>query len=183
MDAARRTRVSPSKLLMPLAFATILGGMATLLTTANILVSTALRDSHLNAFRLTDFAPVGVPMAIVGTVYMVLVGRKLLPASRPQEQLGLVRHLRAELAELYALQERLSEVRVLADSPLAAETIAQSGIGAKYGLSVVAICRNTHVMLAPLSSQVIRANDLLIVAGRMERVLQLATEQKPANRI
>ena len=108
---------------------------------------------------------------------MVLVGRKLLPESRPQEQLGLARHLRAELAELYALQERLSEVRVLADSPLAAQTIAQSGIGAKYGLSVVAICRNTHVLLAPLASQVMRANDLLIVAGRMERVLQLATEQ------
>jgi di/tricarboxylate transporter len=177
MDAARHTRISPSKLLMPLAFATILGGMATLLTTANILVSTALRDSHLNAFRLTDFAPVGVPMAIVGTVYIVLVGRKLLPASRPQEQLGLARHLRAELAELYALQERLSEVRVLADSPLAAQTIAQSGIGAKYGLSVVAICRNTHVTLAPQPSEVLRANDLLIVAGRMERVLQLAAEQ------
>jgi len=105
MDAARRTRISPSKLLIPLAFATILSGMATLLTTANILVSTALRDSHLNAFRLTDFAPVGVPMAIVGTVYMILVGRRLLPVSRPQEQLGLARHLRAELAELYALQE------------------------------------------------------------------------------
>jgi len=174
MDAARRTRVNPSKLLMPLAFATILGGMATLLTTSNILVSTALRDRELNAFRLTDFAPVGLPIVIAGIAYMVLVGRKLLPERHPREQLGLVRHLRAELTELYALQERLSEVRVLADSPLVDKRIGESEIGEKLGLSIMAICRNTHVMLAPKPDEVLHPDDLLIVAGRMERVLKLA---------
>jgi len=174
MDAARRTRVNPSKLLMPLAFATILGGMATLLTTSNILVSTVLRDRGLNAFRLTDFAPVGLPIVIAGIAYMVLVGRKLLPERHPREQLGLVRHLRAELTELYALQERLSEVRVLADSPLVDRRIGESEIGEKLGLSIMAICRNTHVMLAPKPDEVLRPDDLLIVAGRMERVLKLA---------
>jgi di/tricarboxylate transporter len=159
---------------MPLAFATILGGMATLLTTSNILVSTALRDRGWNAFRLTDFAPVGLPIVIAGIAYMVLVGRKLLPERHPREQLGLVRHLRAELTELYALQERLSEVRVLADSPLAGQRIDESGIGEKLGISIMAICRNTHVMLAPKPDQVLHPDDLLIVAGRMERVLKLA---------
>jgi di/tricarboxylate transporter len=174
MDAARRTRISPSRLLMPLAFATILGGMATLLTTANILVSTALRDQGLAAFSLLDFAPVGLPIVVAGIAYIVLVGRKLLPERHPREQLGLVRHLRAELAELYALQERLSEVRVLAASPLVGNRISKSGIGEKLGLSIVAICRNTHVMLSPKPDQVLQADDLLIVAGRMERVLRLA---------
>ena len=178
MDASRRTRISPSRLLMPLAFATILGGMATLLTTANILVSTALRDRGLNAFGLLAFAPVGVPIIVVGTMYLVFVGRKLLPQRHPHEQLGLVRHLRAELTELYALQERLSEVRVPADAALVGKSIAESGIGTKYGLSVMAICRNTHVTLAPQPGEVMRAGDLLVVAGRMERVLQLAEEQK-----
>jgi di/tricarboxylate transporter len=180
MDAARRSplRVSPSRLLMPLAFATILGGMATLLTTANILVSTALRDSGLNAFRLLDFAPVGVPIVIVGTAYIVFVGRKLLPERHPRDQLGLVRHLRAELTELYALQERLSEVRVPADSLLVGKSIAESDMGDKYGLSLMAIVRNTHVTLAPQPSDVMHAGDLLVVAGRMERVLKLAEEQK-----
>jgi len=174
MDAARRARISPSKLLMPLAFATILGGMATLLTTANILVSTALRDSGLNAFRLLDFAPVGVPIVVAGTLYIVLAGRRLLPERHPLEQLGLVRHLRAELTELYSLQERLSEVRVHADSPLVGKCIGESGIGEKLGLSIMAIIRNTHVLLAPKPDQGLHANDLLVVAGRMERVLQLA---------
>lgn len=174
MDAARRTRVNPSKLLMPLAFATILGGMATLLTTSNILVGAALRDRGLAAFQLLDFAPVGLPIVLVGTAYMALVGRKLLPERHPREQLGLARHLRAELADLYALQERLSEARVQGDSSLAGKRISESAIGEKLGLSIVAIVRNTHVILAPKPDQALNAGDLLIVAGRMERVLKLA---------
>jgi di/tricarboxylate transporter len=79
MDAARRTRINPSRLLMPLAFATLLGGMATLLTTSNILVSSALLDRGLAAFSLLDFAPVGLPIIAIGTAYLLLIGRKLLP--------------------------------------------------------------------------------------------------------
>ena len=177
-DAARRTRTSTSKLLMPLAFATILGGMATLLTTSNILVSTTLRDRGLNAFRLLDFAPVGIPIVVVGILYIALFGRKLLPERHPHEPLGLVRQLRAELTELYSLPERLSEVRLRDDSPLVGMSIAESGIGNKYGLSIVAVVRNTHVTLAPPPVHVLRANDLLVVAGRMERMLQLVQEQQ-----
>lgn len=59
MDVARRTRVSPSKLLMPLAFGVVLGGMATLLTTSNIIVSIALRDQGLAPYHLFDFLTSG----------------------------------------------------------------------------------------------------------------------------
>ncbi|MEK7326560.1 MAG: SLC13 family permease, partial [Chloroflexota bacterium] len=62
----RQTDVKPSKLLMPLSFATMLGGMATLLTTSNILVSNALREADLKGFSLFDFVPVGAPIVIVG---------------------------------------------------------------------------------------------------------------------
>jgi di/tricarboxylate transporter len=106
-----------------------------------------------------------------------LFGRKLLPERHPHEQLGLVRQLRAELTELYALQERLSEVRVADDSPLAGQSIAAGDIGCKYGLSIMAVVRNTHVTLAPPPDQVLHANDLLVVAGRMERVMLFAEEQ------
>jgi di/tricarboxylate transporter len=174
MDAARRARVSPSRLMMPLSFGALLGGMATLLTTSNILVSTTLRDQGLNAFRLTDFVPVGLPIIFFGTLYMALIGRRLLPKRHPGEQLGLVRQLRAELTELYSLQERLSEVRVQADSPLAGKCISESGIGEKLGISIMAVIHNTHVTFAPQPDQQLQANDLLVVAGRMERVLQLA---------
>jgi di/tricarboxylate transporter len=78
-EVARRSKVSPSKLLMPLAFGTILGGMATLLTTTNIIVSGLLRDAKLPGFMLTDFAPIGLPLVFAGILFMVFCGRKLYP--------------------------------------------------------------------------------------------------------
>src|SRR5512143_2593756 len=63
---ARRMKISPSKLLMPLAFGTILGGMATLLTTVNIVVSGLLRDTQLPGFSLIAFLPIGIPLAVAG---------------------------------------------------------------------------------------------------------------------
>src|SRR5689334_10214114 len=77
---ARRSNVSPSKLLMPLAFGTILGGMATLLTTTNIIISGLLRDENLRGFGLLDFVPVGLPLTFAGITFFVLVGRKFLPS-------------------------------------------------------------------------------------------------------
>src|SRR5512142_1394177 len=73
---ARHSKVSPSRLLMPLAFGTILGGMATLLTTTNIVVSGLLRDAKLPGFGLLDFAPIGIPIVIVGILFMALIGFK-----------------------------------------------------------------------------------------------------------
>src|SRR5512140_365769 len=70
---ARRSKISPARLLMPLAFGTILGGMATLLTTTNIVVSGLLRDANLPGFGLLDFIPVGLPIAIVGILFMALI--------------------------------------------------------------------------------------------------------------
>src|SRR5512143_1227782 len=84
---ARRLKVSPSKLLMPLAFGSILGGMATLLTTTNIIISGLLRDEKLAPFKLTDFAPLGIPLALTGILFMVLWGRRLLPDQSPAERL------------------------------------------------------------------------------------------------
>ena len=76
---ARRNRISPARLLMPLAFATILGGMATLFTTTNIIVSGILRGQDIPGFGVLDFAPVGIPVVVVGIVYMAVWGRRLLP--------------------------------------------------------------------------------------------------------
>jgi di/tricarboxylate transporter len=83
---ARRSKISASKLLMPLAFGTILGGMATLLTTTNIIVSGLLRDANLPGFTLTDFAPMGIPLALAGILFMVFWGRKLLPNQSPAQR-------------------------------------------------------------------------------------------------
>jgi len=68
--AARKVKVNPSRLLMPLAFATILGGMTTLFTTSNILVSSLLHDQGLRGFGVLDFLPLGAPIGVVGVIYI-----------------------------------------------------------------------------------------------------------------
>jgi len=174
MDVARRRRISPSKLLMPLAFAANLGGHATLLATSNILVSSTLQHMGLVPYGLLDFAPVGLPMIAVGILYMLLVGRRMLPVSDPLEQLGRAQQLQKELTEAYALEERLSEVLIPTKSPLVGQSLADSQIGAKLGLSILAICRDDQlVCMAPGPEQVLESGDTLLVAGRPERVQRL----------
>jgi di/tricarboxylate transporter len=159
---------------MPLAFAANLGGLATLLATSNILVSSTLQDLGLAPYGLLDFAPIGLPLIVVGILYMLLVGRRMLPVSDPLEQLGRTQRLRQELSEAYALEERLSEVLIPDKSPLAGQSLANSQIGARFGLSILAICRDDQlVCVAPGPEQVLRAGDTLLVTGRSERVQRL----------
>jgi di/tricarboxylate transporter len=175
IDVARRTKTSPAKLLMPLAFSANLGGLATLLATSNILVSATLRDLGLAPYGLLDFAPVGLPLIAVGIVYMLLAGRRMLPAVDPVEQLGRTQSLRQELAKTYALQERLNEVLIPAKSPLVGQAIAASRVGERLGLSILAICRDGEaVCIAPSPDRVLRAGDTLLITGRPERVQQLS---------
>ena len=85
---SRHTQLRPSKLLMPLAFGSLLGGMATLFTTSNLLVSAALVDQGLRGYGILDFLPVGLPMALAGIVFVAFVGRRWLPDGRWPEPLG-----------------------------------------------------------------------------------------------
>jgi di/tricarboxylate transporter len=174
IDVARRTKTSPSKLLIPLAFGVNLGGLATLLATSNILVSATMEDLGLAPYTLFDFVPVGVPLIAVGTAYMLFIGRRLLPALDPVARFDRTRHMRRALSETYALRERLSEVYIPADSPLVGRSIAETRIGERLGLNILAICRDDQIAcLAPGPSQVLEAEETLIVAGRDERVQQL----------
>ena len=174
-EAARRAGVSPSKLLLPLAFGTILGGTATLLSTSNIVVSSVLADRGLAPFGLLEFAPVGLPLVAVGVLYMLLVGRRILVASSPSDEVDRIQRLRQELTEVYALEERLAEVRVSFRSALAGQSIAASRIGERLGLSVLAVHgEGGRVTMAPPPEQVLRPGDTLLVAGKPDRVRKLA---------
>jgi di/tricarboxylate transporter len=133
--AAQRSGVNPSRLLMPLAFGTILGGMATLLTTTNIVVSSLLRDRGLAGFRLLDFAPLGLPIVAAGIAYMALWGRRLLPARSPAEMMEDIQRQEASLAEVYHLGETLARAGVPEGSGLAGLTLAASRLREAHGAS------------------------------------------------
>jgi di/tricarboxylate transporter len=163
---ARRSKVSPSKLLMPLAFGTILGGMATLLTTTNIIVSGLLRDAKLPGFTLVDFAPIGVPLALTGILFMVLIGRKLLPNQSPAQ-----RHEESDksddLLNTYQIAERLVRAEVRKGESLDGVILEKSGLREKYHLNVIAIQRGKITL--PIEARVVlKAGDILLIMARPE---------------
>ena len=162
----RSSEVRLSKLLIPLSFGTLLGGMATYLTTANIILSGLLHEQGLAQIGMLDFIPTGGLIVIVGVGYMMLIGRHLLP-----ERDSLSQTMRdTDLQQAYQLAERLWRVQVLPDSRLVNTPLADSQIGSALGLTVVALVHGRHTLLSPLADTLLQANDSLLVVGRRERV-------------
>ena len=166
--AAQRSGVNPSRLLMPLAFGTILGGMATLLTTTNIVVSSLLRDRGLAGFRLLDFAPLGLPIVAAGIAYMALWGRRLLPARSPAEMMEDIQRQEASLAEVYHLGETLARAGVPEGSGLAGLTLAASRLREAHGVNVLAIEREGRILRAPSPEERLQAEDVLLLSGELD---------------
>jgi di/tricarboxylate transporter len=169
-QVARESNVAPSKILIPLSFGTLLGGMATYFTTANIIMSGILRERGLDALGMTDFALVGGLILLVGSAYMLLVGRRLLPANASSAQTASAYLLSQSLSKTYHLDERLWELRVLPGSRLAHVTLEQSRIGEALGLTVLAIWRGHRAILNPLPVEMIQPQDYLVILGREDRV-------------
>jgi di/tricarboxylate transporter len=165
ISLSRQTRTAPSRLLMPLAFGTILGGMATLLTTANIVVSGTLRDASLEPFTLLSFLPIGIPIVVAGTTYLTLAGRRLLPERYPAGQSARAARLRAELEALYGIERTLCEVRVQAGSALAGMSLRQGEWATHLGLTVVGLAREGRVIVSPSPDEIIREGDFVLAQG------------------
>jgi len=163
--AARRGRVNPARLLMPLAFGTILGGMATLFTTTNIVVSSLLRDRDIRGYGVFDFAPVGLPLVAAGVLYMALWGRQKLPARSPAEKLAELERQEEDLAAVYHLGERIRRAGLPARSPLIGKTLQGSGLRERYGISVLAIERDGRLLPAPPPNSRFEAEDVLFLSG------------------
>ncbi|MGQ9501853.1 MAG: SLC13 family permease [Anaerolineae bacterium] len=165
-NAGQRAKVSPSRLLMPLAFGTIVGGMATLLTTVNIIASGLLRDRGMAGYGLLDFAPLGLPIIALALLYMALLGRRLLPVQSPVERVPVVHEQeKVDLVDVYRLDEHLFRARIPDDSPLVDVPLAQSSLRERYGLTVVGIERGGRAMLAPSPQETLHRGDVLVFSG------------------
>jgi len=176
VDASRRTGVKTSKLLIPVAYGSLLGGVATYFTTANIIVSDLLVSANppQKALHILDFTPTGGLMALAGIAFLWALGSRLLPDRDPGPEVSLVRRTSSELAKHYQLAERLWELRVIPGSILAGSTLDASGIARQLGVAIAAIWRGDDAIFAPGSDVVLQPGDLLLAVGREERVSQIA---------
>jgi len=176
MNVVRRSRVRASKLLIPIAFGSSLGGMVTYFTTANIVVSDLLTAAEppQQPLGVLSFVPTGGLICLAGIAFIVLFGHRLLPQREPGFEQAIARRASSELEDLYAVGERLWEARVQETSPLIGLTLQKCGIGGKLGVVIVAMRRGNHAYFIPMQSEVIQPADVLLAVGREERVSKLA---------
>jgi len=165
---ARRNHISLGQLLMPLAFSTLLGGMATLFTTANIIVSGVLRGQDLAGYGVLDFLPVGLPIIGTGIAYMALWGRRLLPEPSPLTAAERESAEQEALIDVYQLGERLFRARVPADSAAGGQSLAQSDLRHTGAVNVVGLDRQGRLTAAPAPGEILRAGDVLFLEGKID---------------
>jgi len=172
MDIARHTGRPPSRLLMPLAYGSLLGGLTTQIgTPPNILVSDALRDAGLKSFTFFDFTPVGLVVMFAGIAFMTLIGRHLLPQRDVAKESST--ETKISWQSQYELQERLFHVRVPRGSILANKTLAKIKMGSVLGWNVIGITRGDRTILAPGPTDALQVGDRLTVEGRIEALNEL----------
>lgn len=162
---AKRSGVNTSRLLIPLAFSTILGGTATLFTTSNIILNSVLRDNELPVFGLTDFGYVGLPIVVVGILYVAFIGRNSLPGESPLERTHMPSSDRGDLIEAYGLGAMLFKARVPDGSMLIDRTIAECTLREDYDVNIVGIEREGKRILHPTPQRHIRRGDTLVLEG------------------
>ncbi len=171
IDISRRTNQPPSKLLIPLAFASLMGGLNTLIgTPPNILISEALTEANLSPFQMFDFTPIGLTILFTGTIYMILIGRHLLPSKDITKD--LVRR-EDEVTDLYDFQERMAFVHLPENSSLDGRSLQESRLGSALELNVITILRDQQTILAPGPDFILRSRDRLLVEGRLDHLLNL----------
>jgi len=163
LGVARDRGFSATRLLIPLSYASLLGGMCTLVgTSTNIVVSTLVGDHGLEPLHMFDFVPVGILVAVVGFVYLTLISPFLAP-SRPEAQ---------DLSEAYHLRRFLTEVEIEPGSHLAGRTLEQSGLSDTYDFDVLEIHRG-NMILAPSARLQLLEHDVLLVHAPLEEIRRI----------
>lgn len=164
LGISQRAKFSPSRLLMPMAFAAILSSSVTLVATStNVVVSGLITQFGLEPIGMFELTPVGLPVLIVGLLYMMFIGKRLIPERTTQQ----------DITEGFDLRPYLAELRILPDSNLAGSTLAQSNIGRNYDLTVLAIIHEGKRKLNPPSNTLLHEGDSLLVEGASESILKI----------
>ncbi len=159
-----RNKVAVSKLMMPLSFATILGGCATLIgTSTNLVVNGLVTDGkiipNLPSLGIFDFSAVGIPMIIIGSIYIIFIGQKMIP-----EKQGVTKQIN-EINRKYIVEARIKK-----GSNLIGKTISESGINKETGLYLFEILRDDIRITAVPDDTIFMEEDILLFLGNTDSI-------------
>jgi di/tricarboxylate transporter len=161
---ARRSGNSPSLLLMPMAFGSLLGGMTTLIgTPPNIIIATFRTDNGSEPFRMFDFTPVGLGVAAAGVLFIVLIGWRLMPQRKGA----------ASREDLFEIEDYVAEVTIPEGSVLAGKTLRDLSELTDAEIVMISLVRQTRRRNAPSSFEVLRSGDVLVVEADPEDLQEL----------
>lgn len=170
LKLCRRLKLSPSKVLMPLSFASILGGTLTLIgTSTNLLVNSVIVDAEQPPLGMFEFTIMGAILTAAGLLYIVLAARPLLPARVDS----------GDLTTKYRMGRFLTELTIEEDSRLVGLTLSGEQINDTYGVTVLEVIRGpaeTH--LEDCGTVSLKSGDLLVVQGELENILRFQREQQ-----
>ncbi|HSK74493.1 MAG TPA: SLC13 family permease [Pyrinomonadaceae bacterium] len=168
LGVASEIKASASKLLMPMSFASMFGGVCTLIgTSTNILVSSIAQERGQPSFSMFEFAPLGLVFFALGTVYMLTIGIRLIPDRRAE----------GDLIENFRLQEYITEVVLLKDSLSAGQTIKDAAIVKDIDLTIIEIQRGDEMISVPSPDFVLQAGDVLRVRCDLEKLNQIQARE------
>lgn len=168
LGMARDSGISPSKLLIPLSFASMFGGVCTLIgTSTNILVSSIAAQHGLSPFGMFELAPLGLVLFAVGALYLLTAGVRLIPDRRAG----------ADLTQSYGMGDYLTEILVLPDSPAVGRLLRDSPLVRDLDLDVLEIQRDGRLLPAPGAETVLAANDLLRVRCDVRKIRQAEKQE------
>ncbi len=167
----RQARIPASKLLIPLSFGSLAGGMLTLIgTPSNLLVNAALLERDLGQLNMFSLTPIGIVITCLSIGYMVLVGRRLLPdraSASPFTESPVF-----GFTDTYHLDERLFRVRIPAGSYLIGRTLAESTLRDQWNLSAIVVERDGVETLDPAPNMVLKSGDILALEGNLEEFIK-----------
>ena len=163
MVVAQRVSTSPSKLLMPLSFASMFGGMCTVLgTSTNILASSMAQTAGLEPFGMFEFSKLGLIFFAVGVIYMMTVGRKIIPEHRTA----------GDLTKTFGLGDYLTELQLHEESPLVGQSLASAPLLEEFDIEVLQIIRGKDT-LRPTARTELHKHDLLRIKGDLRTINEL----------
>jgi len=168
-DIAHKGKTSPSKLLIPLSYASMFGGMLTLIgTSTNILASDVSARLLDRPFSMFEFTQLGLIVLVVGSIYLMTIGHRLLPERVPVDE---------DYVQEYAIEEYLTDVVVDDDSPLIGSTVDDAIDHVAFDADILQVVRDGEEFIEPIGQKTLQAGDMLRLRADRPTVQQLVDRE------